>query len=88
LKSLPHDYRMAVVLADLHGATYQEIADLLAVPVGTVMSRLYRGRRLLERALLQFGCTYNYLQQAPAKLRDASIDPAEFFTVARRPDPA
>jgi len=80
LEGLPHDYRMAVVLADLHGATYQEIADLLAVPVGTVMSRLYRGRRLLERALLRFGCSYNYLRQAPAKLRDATLNPAEFFT--------
>ncbi len=79
LEGLPHDYRMAVILADLHGATYQEIADLLAVPVGTVMSRLYRGRRLLERALLQFGSSRNYLQQAPGKLRDATIDPTDFF---------
>ncbi len=79
LESLPHDYRMAVVLADLHGATYQEIADLLAVPVGTVMSRLYRGRRLLERALLHFGRSQNYLHQAPEKLRDSTIDPTEFF---------
>jgi RNA polymerase sigma-70 factor (ECF subfamily) len=79
LEGLPHDYRMAVILADLHGATYQEIADLLAVPVGTVMSRLYRGRRLLERALLEFGSSRNYLHRAPEKLRDATIDPTEFF---------
>ncbi len=79
LMEVPHDYRMAVLLADLHGCTYQEIADLLAVPVGTVMSRLYRGRRLMEKALLRFGRRYNYVSQPPAKLRDGSIDLGDFF---------
>ncbi len=79
LRSLPHDYKMVVLLADLEGFAYKEIADILAVPVGTVMSRLYRGRRMLERALLSFGRRYNYLAAPPAKLRDSRIDLADFF---------
>jgi RNA polymerase sigma-70 factor (ECF subfamily) len=79
LLGLPHDYKMVVLLADLQGFAYKEIADILAVPVGTVMSRLYRGRRMLERALLSFGTRYNYVSTPPEKLRDPSIDVAEFF---------
>ena len=51
LDSLPPDYRMAVVLADLEGFSYREIADILEVPIGTVMSRLYRGRKMLQGLL-------------------------------------
>lgn len=79
LLGLPHDYKMAVLMVDLQGMSYQEAADLLGVPVGTVMSRLYRGRKKLERVLLQFGQRYNYLRQAPERLRDSDIDPAEIF---------
>lgn len=79
LKSLPHDYKVVVVLSDIQGYAYKEIAEILAVPVGTVMSRLYRGRRMLERALLSYGVRYNYLHGAPEKLRDQSINPGELF---------
>ena len=79
LLGLPHDYKMVVLLADLEGFAYKEIADILAVPVGTVMSRLYRGRRMLERALLSFGRRYNYVNTRPEKLRDANIDLDDFF---------
>ncbi|HEX6208891.1 MAG TPA: sigma-70 family RNA polymerase sigma factor [Actinomycetota bacterium] len=51
LASLPDVYRMAVILADIEGFSYKEIAAILDVPIGTVMSRLHRGRRALERAL-------------------------------------
>ena len=76
LLGLPHDYKMAVLLVDIHGLSYQETADLLAIPVGTVMSRLYRGRKKLERSLLSFGRRYNYLDAAPTRLRDRGIDTA------------
>jgi RNA polymerase sigma-70 factor (ECF subfamily) len=79
LLELPHDYKMVVLLADLEGFSYKEIAEILAVPVGTVMSRLYRGRRMLERTLLGYGRRYNYLTAPPEKLRDAKIDLTEFF---------
>ena len=51
LEALPADFRLAVVLCDLEGLTYKEIADVMDCPIGTVMSRLYRGRRLLKKAL-------------------------------------
>lgn len=82
LLKLPHDYKMVVLLADLEGFSYKEIADILEVPVGTVMSRLYRGRRMLERSLLSYGRRYNYITQPPEKLRDARIDLDEFFPQA------
>ena len=79
LMSLPHDYKMVVLLADLEGFAYKEIADMLEVPVGTVMSRLYRGRRMMEKALLSFGKRYNYLGAPPEKLRDNRIDVESIF---------
>jgi len=79
LVSLPYDYKMVVLLADLEGFAYKEIAEILEVPVGTVMSRLYRGRRMLEKALLSYGTKYNYLTRPPEKLRDGDIDLDEYF---------
>lgn len=51
VRRLPTDYRTAVVLSDVVGLSYQEISDTLSVPVGTVRSRLHRGRALLREAL-------------------------------------
>ncbi len=51
LEALPEGFRMAVLLADVEGFSYKEIAEILGVPIGTVMSRLHRGRRSLEKAL-------------------------------------
>jgi len=52
---LPIDFRMAVILADLQEFSYKEIADILDCPVGTVMSRLFRGRKLLQKTLQHYG---------------------------------
>jgi RNA polymerase sigma-70 factor (ECF subfamily) len=51
LDDLPPDFRLAVLLADVEGFTYKEIADIMDCPVGTVMSRLSRGRHLLQDTL-------------------------------------
>jgi RNA polymerase sigma-70 factor (ECF subfamily) len=51
LESVPEDYRNAVMLADLEGLAYKEIAEIMDCPIGTVMSRIYRGRRLLAKLL-------------------------------------
>ena len=71
IEELPHDYRMVVLLADLEGFAYKEIADILEIPVGTVMSRLYRGRRLLEEALLKYAREHGYIREGgePTKMR-------------------
>jgi RNA polymerase sigma-70 factor (ECF subfamily) len=51
LDSLSEGFRLAVLLADVEGFSYKEIAEIMDVPIGTVMSRLHRGRRALERRL-------------------------------------
>ncbi len=51
LDTIPEDYRTAVMLADLEGLAYKEIAEIMDCPIGTVMSRIYRGRRLLHKLL-------------------------------------
>ena len=55
LEALPEQFRMAVLLADVEGFAYKEIAEILDIPIGTVMSRLHRGRRALQKALFEFG---------------------------------
>lgn len=70
LDDLPSDYRIVVILADLEGFSYKEIAEIIEVPVGTVMSRLYRGRRLLEAAMLDYARQHGYIREGePAKMR-------------------
>jgi RNA polymerase sigma-70 factor, ECF subfamily len=51
LESLPENFRLPVLLADVEGFSYKEIAEIMGTPIGTVMSRLHRGRKALERAL-------------------------------------
>ena len=70
LDALPENYRMAVVLADLEDFSYKEIAEILEVPVGTVMSRLYRGRKRLEATMLEYAREHGYLRErTPSKSR-------------------
>jgi RNA polymerase sigma-70 factor, ECF subfamily len=54
IESLPDSFRIAVLLADVEGFSYKEIADITEVPIGTVMSRIHRGRRALQKALLDY----------------------------------
>jgi RNA polymerase sigma-70 factor (ECF subfamily) len=76
LSALPEDFRLVVELVDLQDFSYREVADILEVPLGTVMSRLYRGRRLLESALLDYGRRRHYFgTEEPARTRLASGAP-------------
>jgi RNA polymerase sigma-70 factor, ECF subfamily len=52
LTDLPEQFRIAILLADVEGFSYREIADMLDIPIGTVMSRLHRGRKALQKALM------------------------------------
>ncbi|MGA7270337.1 MAG: sigma-70 family RNA polymerase sigma factor [Acidimicrobiia bacterium] len=54
IEALPEHFRIPVLLADLEGFSYKEIAEILDIPIGTVMSRLHRGRKQLQRALWDF----------------------------------
>lgn len=55
IESLPDSFRMAVLLADVEGFSYKEIAEITDVPMGTVMSRIHRGRKALQKALVDVG---------------------------------
>ncbi|MFT4124303.1 MAG: sigma-70 family RNA polymerase sigma factor [Microbacteriaceae bacterium] len=70
LQSIPEDFRLAVYFADVEGFSYQEIADIMKTPVGTVMSRLHRGRRML-RELLAGHAAERGIEVTPARSRGA-----------------
>jgi RNA polymerase sigma-70 factor (ECF subfamily) len=72
--ALPIDFRLVVILADLQEFSYKEIADVLDVPVGTVMSRLYRGRRLLQKALASYAASSGLLDDPDGEEEGGSID--------------
>ena len=59
---LPEAFREAVMLSDVEGLSYEEIAKVLEVPVGTVKSRLYRGRRLLQGKLHEYAVSMGYIK--------------------------
>jgi RNA polymerase sigma-70 factor, ECF subfamily len=54
LEDLPENFRLAVLLADVEGFSYKEIAEILDIPIGTVMSRLHRGRKAMQKALFDY----------------------------------
>ena len=54
VEELPESFRMPVLLADLDGFSYKEIAQILDIPIGTVMSRLHRGRKAMQKRLWEF----------------------------------
>ncbi|WP_449283560.1 sigma-70 family RNA polymerase sigma factor [Leucobacter sp.] len=72
LNALPEDFRMAVYLADVEGFSYQEIADIAEVPIGTVMSRLHRGRARLRKALGEYASEQGVGKNTGAKSAKAA----------------
>ncbi|HLT19037.1 MAG TPA: sigma-70 family RNA polymerase sigma factor [Thermomicrobiales bacterium] len=64
LDELSDDFREVIVLADIEGFSYREIAEIMDIPVGTVMSRLYRARRRLQRSLYDFAVDAGYIKDS------------------------
>jgi len=75
---VPIDFRMVVILSDVHDFSYKEIADILDVPVGTVMSRLFRGRRHLQGSLAGYAAAAGILPEA------AGSEPSDLDAYRRR----
>lgn len=63
IHALPEEYRAAVVMSDVHGLRYGEIAKVLGVPEGTIKSRLFRGRRLLQAQLRDYAQEMGYIKR-------------------------
>jgi RNA polymerase sigma-70 factor (ECF subfamily) len=66
LATLPPEFRLPVILADLEDLSYKEIADIMECPAGTVMSRLYRGRRMLQKQLADYASQSSQPAEASA----------------------
>jgi RNA polymerase sigma-70 factor (ECF subfamily) len=66
IEALPEDYRAAVVLSDIQGLRYAEIAEILGIPEGTVKSRLFRGRRILQKKLVDYAVEMGYIRKKSA----------------------
>ena len=87
IDGLPIDFRLVVILADLQEFSYKEIAEILDCPVGTVMSRLYRGRKLLQKELLGYaidqGVIHGEAAQEIGAEAELTADVLEFKSRAR-----
>jgi RNA polymerase sigma-70 factor (ECF subfamily) len=62
MNTIPDDFRLAIILSDLEGFTYKEIAEIVDCPIGTIMSRLYRGRKLLRTNLYKHAKRRGFLK--------------------------
>jgi len=74
LADLPDDFRLAVYLADVEGFPYKEIAEIMDTPIGTVMSRLHRGRKLLRDALQEYAREHGLIPSGSAIEGEVSAD--------------
>jgi RNA polymerase sigma-70 factor (ECF subfamily) len=74
LAAVPSEFRLAVVLADLEDFSYKEIAEIMDCPAGTVMSRLYRGRKMLQRLLHDYAVEQGILKAQKADGEGNDID--------------
>jgi RNA polymerase sigma-70 factor (ECF subfamily) len=84
LDDLPDDFRIVVVLADLQGFSYKEIAEMIGCPIGTVMSRLHRGRRLLQKALVDYAVAAGLAGAGEAAASAEGGAPADLSEFRRR----
>lgn len=73
IEAIPENFRMAVLLADVEGFAYKEIAEILDIPIGTVMSRIHRGRKALEKQLHSYAEERNLLPDEETGNEDGDI---------------
>ena len=84
LDSLAEDYRTVIVLCDLEGLSYKEVAEVIDRPVGTVMSRLYRGRRILEGKLQAVAREQGLIKDEASDTSESSSDVLDINRFRRR----
>jgi RNA polymerase sigma-70 factor (ECF subfamily) len=79
LDELPADFKIAVILCDVEEFSYEEIAQIMGCPIGTVMSRLHRGRKLLQRSLYNHALALGIVkgEPVPESAKDKSNQPAD-----------
>lgn len=87
LAKLRPDYRMAVVLADIEGLSYKEIAEAMECPIGTVMSRIHRGRRILHDLLYDHAVDQGLAPAAPAPASAPEAEPVSLAAYRKRARP-
>ncbi len=86
LAAVPSDFRMAVILADLEDFSYKEIAEIMDCPAGTVMSRLFRGRKILQGLLHDYAVEQGIIQPQPQLGEGDGAAPVDMAAYRRRRD--
>lgn len=84
ISDLTPDFKMVVLLADINGFSYKQIADILSIPVGTVMSRLHRGRRMLREKLYNFALKEGYIKGSSSDHDAEKSEPADLDEYRRK----
>ena len=74
--ALPENFRIPVLLADVEGFSYKEIAEMLTIPIGTVMSRLHRGRKALQKSLFDYGVAHRLMSSEAAPPSSEAAPPS------------
>ena len=84
LDELPAEFRLAVVLSDVEELSYKEIADAMGCPIGTVMSRLHRGRRMLQKTLREHAIAMGIVSEDSSDGRASDSAPADLAAYRRK----
>ena len=77
IEHLPENFRLAVLLADVEGFSYKEIAEILDIPIGTVMSRLHRGRKALQKELYEYALQRGLTDRLPEPEGAGATEPVD-----------
>ncbi len=84
LEAVPADFRAVVILSDIEGFSYKEIADIVGIPVGTVMSRLFRGRRILQDRLFGYAVEAGVLRPSLDASKEGKDEPMSLADYRKR----